>query len=282
MKILITGANGMVARAAIEHCRTIGDDVYAATRDDLDISDLGSVQKRIGEIRPNAVINCAAYTDVDGAENNQAAAYAANATGPENLAIACRENDVVFVTISTDYVFDGQNTGFYTQRDTPNPQGVYAKSKLDGEIRVRNANARAIIVRSGWIYGAGGTNFLSVMHRLLGEGKTIKAIGDSYGTPTYAGDLARRLRVMAELDLPCTFHVVNSGEGTSYSGFAKKVCEIGGFDPSLVESVSKDHLSRPAPRPESSKMACLFSERFGLTQMPEWQDALTQFLASET
>ena len=271
----------MVARSAISYCKSIGDEVVAVTRGDLDISDRESVQAAIEQAAPDAVINCAAYTNVDGAETEQEACYKANADGVENLALACKSVDAAFVTISTDYVFDGLNPGFYTQRDTPNPQGVYAKSKLEGEIRAKFAYAGSIIVRSGWIYGNGGTNFLSVMHKLLDEGKTIKAISDSYGTPTFANDLAQRLRELAELDLPGTFHIVNSGPGTSYLGFAEKVCEIGGFDPNLLEIVSKDVLQRPAPRPESSKMACLFSDRFGLAKMPDWEDALKVFLSSE-
>jgi len=116
------------------------------------------------------------------------------------------------------------------------------------------------------------------MPNLLSRGKEVKAISDSYGTPTFAGDLARRLRELAELDLPCTYHVTNSGNGTSYLGFAEMVCEISGFDKHTIEAVSKDDLSRPAPRPASSKLACLFSERLGLSIMPDWADALRQFL----
>lgn len=281
MKILITGANGMVARATAEYCRSIGDDVVALTRGDLNIANLPRVEAHLSEIQPDAVINCAAYTNVDGAETEVQASYDANATGVENLALVCKKLDSVFVTISTDYVFDGQRSDFYTQRDTPNPSGVYAKTKYYGEILARNHYARSIIVRSGWIYGDGGTNFLSVMHKLLAEGKSIKAISDSYGTPTFAGDLARRLRELAELDMPCIFHVTNSGEGTSYAGFAEKVCEIGGFDKGFLEMVSKDDLKRPAPRPASSKLACLFSERLGLEAMPNWGTALEKFLLDE-
>jgi dTDP-4-dehydrorhamnose reductase len=272
----------MVARATAEHCRAIGDEVFACTREEMDIADRRAVSEIVGRIRPDAVINCAAFTDVDGAESNEAASFAANADGVENLALACRENAAGFVTISTDYVFDGANAGFYTQRDTPNPQGVYARSKLEGEVRARNAYARSVIVRSGWIYGSGGTNFLSVMHRLLADGKKIKAISDSFGTPTYAADLAKRLRELAELDLPCLFHVTNSGPGTSYLGFAQKVCEIGGFDTGLLEVVSKTDLQRPAPRPASSKLGCVLSEPLGLKSLPVWETALAAFLERES
>jgi dTDP-4-dehydrorhamnose reductase len=282
MKVIVTGARGMVARAAAGYCRSIGDDVTALSRAELDIADSKAVNETLARIKPQAVINCAAYTDVDGAEANEAACYAANADGVENLAIACRQIDCGFVTISTDYVFDGSKSGFYTQRDTPSPQGVYAKSKLDGEIRAKNAYSRTIVVRSGWIYGSGGTNFLSIMHRLLAEGKAIKAISDSFGTPTYAADLARRLRELAQLDLPATFHVTNAGPGTSYLGFAEKVCEIGGYSRDLLEVVTKDALKRAAPRPASSKLACLFSERFGLKPLPFWETSLAGYLASES
>lgn len=278
MKILITGANGMVARATAEHCQSIGDEVFAFTHSELDIDKWEDVEKRLRNLKPDAVINCAAYTDVDGAETNHEAAYTANADGVESLAYSCRNHDAVFVTISTDYVFNGEFDGFYTQKHTPDPQGAYALSKLEGEVRARKAYARSVIVRSGWIYGSSGTNFLSVIGELLRQGKTIKAIKDSFGTPTYAGDLAMRLRQLAELDMPCVFHVANSGPGTSYLGFGEKVCEISGFDKALLYAVSKDDLPRPAPRPASSKLACIFSERFGLEPLPDWEDALARFL----
>lgn len=278
MKILITGANGMVARTAVAHCQSIGDEVLPFTRQELDIADQEQVFSVFAETKPDAVINCAAYTDVDGSETNVEACYAANAVGVENLALAAKRIDCGFVTISTDYVFDGAKSGFYTQRDTPNPPSVYGQAKLKGEIRARNAYARSIIVRSGWIYGAGGTNFLCVIPRLLAEGKPIKAISDAYGTPTFATDLVKRLREIARLDLPCIFHVTNSGAGTSYEGFARKICELKGFDTGLLESVSATTLKRPAPRPQSSKLACLFSDRLGLPPLQHWEKALEEFL----
>lgn len=269
----------MVARATIKYCESIGDEVVAVTRQELDIADKTAVFDIFKRKKIDAAINCAAYTDVDGSETNIETCYAANSTGVENLALAAKEIDCGFVTISTDFVFDGTNKDFYTQRDTPNPLGIYGKAKLDGEIKARDAYARSIIVRSGWIYGNGGTNFLSVMDKLLADGKKIKAIYDSYGTPTFANDLAKRLRELVELDLPAIYHVTNSGEGTSYAGFAEKVCELKGFDVNLLEKASADSLKRPAPRPQSSKMCCLFSEKFGLNSMPSWEDALKEFLS---
>jgi dTDP-4-dehydrorhamnose reductase len=280
MKVLITGANGMVARAAIRHCEGIGDEVLGLTRQQLDIADKAKVNELFRREKPDAVINCAAYTDVDGSETNVELCYAANAIGVENLAVASREVDARFVTISTDYVFDGTNEGFYTQQDTPNPISIYGKAKLDGEQRARAANANSIIVRSGWIYGNYGTNFLSIMHKLLADEKKIKAIYDSFGTPTFADDLAIRLRELAEKNVPNIYHVTNSGEGTSYAGFAEKVCEIKGFDKHLLEFAESNSLKRPAPRPKSSKLACLFSEKIGLSALPNWETALENFLSA--
>ena len=265
----------MVARAATEHCRQIGDDVVALTRQQLDISNRSSVLECFESHRPAAVLNCAAFTDVDGAEAKPGAARDANTIGVGDLAEAAKKFSARFVTISTDYVFDGSNSGFYTENDIPNPRGVYAVTKYEGELAAAQANENSVIVRSGWIYGHGGTNFLSVMHRLLADGKKIKAISDAYGTPTFASDLAKRLRKLAGENESGLFHVTNSGAGTSYLGFAEKVCEIGGFDKGLIESVSNSELKRPAPRPVSSKLASVR----GLPPLPDWEAALSRFLS---
>ncbi|MGI9035683.1 MAG: dTDP-4-dehydrorhamnose reductase, partial [Pyrinomonadaceae bacterium] len=265
----------------IEYCKSIGDEVLALTRQNLDIADKNSVFAIVETEKPDAILNCAAFTDVDGSETEPEKCYAANAVGVENLALAAKKIDCAFVTISTDYVFDGAKKGFYTQRDTPHPLGLYAKSKLEGETRARTAYARSIVVRSGWIFGRGGTNFLSAMPQLLAGGKPIKAISDSYGTPTFAGHLARRLREFAALDLPAVFHVANAGAGTTFSDFARKICELKNFDRSLIQEVSMRDLKRPAPRPQNSRLACLFSEKFGLSPLPRWEKALAEFLAEK-
>jgi dTDP-4-dehydrorhamnose reductase len=271
----------MVARSAIRHCRDIGDDVIELTRQELDISNRDAVFEAMTIYRPEAILNCAAYTDVDGAESDPEASRSANTLGPRYLAEAAKDVEARFVMISTDYVFDGSNTGFYLETDVANPRGVYATTKYEGELAAAEANEYSVIVRSGWIYGHGGTNFLSVMHRLLAEGKKIKAISDAYGTPTFAHDLARRLRELAEQNATGLFHVTNAGPGTSYLGFAEKVCEIGGFDRELIEPVSHKDLKRPAPRPVSSKLASMRIEKLGVIPLPDWETALGEFLASE-
>lgn len=281
MKVLITGANGMVARAAAALCCSIQDEVVALKRQELDITDRDAVFRSFENVRPEIVLNCAAYTDVDGAESNVDLCFAANALGPEYLASASREFDSVFVTVSSDYVFDGTKDGFYTQLDEPNPQSIYARSKLEGEQRAAAANPATVIVRSGWIYGEHGTNFLSVIPAFFASGRKIKAISDCYGTPTFAADLAARMRDLAARKTSGLFHAKNSGPGTSYLEFAHAVAELGGFDPELIESVTMDFLQRTAPRPVNSRLKCVRSAALGLLPQREWKLALAEFLGSQ-
>jgi len=280
LKILITGSGGLVGRALSERCHEHGDSVFAYPRQELDISDFERVDSLLQQTQPDAVINCAAWTDVDGCEADIERCEAINALGPENLARACRRIDARFLTISTDYVFDGTKEGFYTQRDDPNPLGVYAKAKLAGERQSQAAYARTIIVRSGFIFGEGGKNFLSTFLDRVRRGERPKAIDDCWGTPTYANDLALRLRELVVLDLPGIFHVVNSGEGTSYAAFGETALSLAGFEESIVETVSIRFLSRPAPRPRNSRLKCLLSPAIGLPLLPSWQDGLERFVSS--
>jgi dTDP-4-dehydrorhamnose reductase len=219
MKVLVTGAGGMLGRAVVEHCRAGGDEVFAHEHQSLDITQVESVGSAFERERPEVVINCAAWTDVDACERDPQQAHAANALGPEVLAAACRCVGAQFITISTDYVFDGTKDGFYTQRDDPRPTSVYGVAKLEGERRAQAACARTSVVRSGWIFGMGGRNFLSRVFELAESGQTLKAISDAYGTPTYAVHLAARLRELAALDLPGIYHIVNSGTGASFEEF---------------------------------------------------------------
>ncbi|MEJ7708839.1 MAG: dTDP-4-dehydrorhamnose reductase [Pyrinomonadaceae bacterium] len=280
MRVLITGAGGMVGRAAVIHCEGQGDRVFAYQREQLNISDNEAVAAAFDESRPDAVINCAAWTDVDGCEGDTERAYNVNARGPEVLATQSRRVGSSFVTISTDYVFDGTKSGFYTQRDDQNPQSVYGRAKLDGERRAAAVSARTAIVRTGWVFGSGGKNFLSLVVDLARRGQHSKAIIDAYGTPTYAPHLAARLRDLAELDLPGTYHVANSGEGVSYEEFARTALKAAQLSHVELEPVRHDSLSRPAPRPVNSRLRCLLSEAVGLSPLPEWQEALREFVAA--
>jgi dTDP-4-dehydrorhamnose reductase len=268
----------MVGGALTDYCRSNGDRVFPHHHQSLDISDPDRVMDQLRQDRPDAVVNCAAWTDVDGCELDRDHAFAVNALGPENLALASRELNARFVTISTDYVFDGEKDGFYTQRDQPDPQSVYGLSKLEGERRAQLAYARTIIVRTGFIFGPGGSNFLSTIIERARRGEKLKAIADAFGTPTYSRDLALRLRELAQLDLPGIFHVVNGGEGASFEGFARAALDLGGYSSTNLESVATSSLKRPAPRPRNSRLRCLLSEAIGLTPLPFWKKSLTDYV----
>ena len=278
MKVLVTGAGGLVGRSVTNHCTAQQQEVFAFDHKNLDIADLESVRSAMSDVRPDVVINCAAWTDVDGCETDRERALTANARGPEVLASTCREVDALLITISTDYVFDGRKDGFYTQEDQPNPISVYGESKLEGEERARREHARTIIVRSGYIFGAGGRNFLSTFLARARAADTVKAISDMVGTPTYAPDLAQQLYQLAQVNRPGTYHVVNAGDGVSFEGFARTALEIARLDRNLVQSTTLAELKRPAPRPQNSRLRCLISAEAGLDPMPSWQVALRRFI----
>jgi dTDP-4-dehydrorhamnose reductase len=280
LKVIVTGAGGLVGRAVVSHCTSQGERVIALDHGGLDIADESKVDAAFDRERPDLVINCGAWTDVDGCELDPERAQNINARGPELLALACRRAGALLVTISTDYVFDGEKDGFYTQRDQPNPQSVYAVSKLDGERRAQHVWARTIIVRSGYIFGAGGKNFLSSILERARRGERLLAINDMFGTPTYAPDLARQLHRLTQLDLPGTYHIVHAGEGCTFEGFARSALAIANLDFGLLEGVSMDTLDRPAPRPRNSRLQCLLSEAIGLDPLPSWEDGLRDFASA--
>lgn len=282
MKVAVTGAAGLLGRAVAKHCAARGDEVNALDHRALDIADAAAVKRQLGDLKPEVVFNCAAWTDVDGCESDPNRAESANALGPQLLASTCRDIDALLITVSTDYVFAGTKEGFYTQRDHPNPISMYGRFKLEGERRAQTAYARTIVIRSGYIFGDGGTNFLSTVLERARRGERLKAIADMTGTPTYAADLAGRLRELAELDLPGTYHVVNAGEGVSFETFARTALEIGGVDPARLTSTTLAELNRPAPRPRNSPLKCLLSEAIGLAPLPDWREALRHFISLQS
>src|SRR5262245_50648454 len=219
----------MLGRAVCEHFQAAGDEVIALDHRALDIGDYESVHATLRSHDFQTVVNCAAWTDVDGCELDKQRAFAANAQGPENLAKVSKEIGATLITISTDYVFDGTKEGFYTQRDHPNPVSVYGQAKLEGERRAQAAGANTIIVRSGFIFDLGGTNFLSKIVDRARRGEQLKAIGDAWGTPTYAPDLAKRLRELAILDVPGIFHATNTGDGATYLEFTRSALSLAGY-----------------------------------------------------
>jgi len=270
----------MVARALAAYSSDRGDHVVALDHQALDISSVFQVSDAFKREKPDVVFNCAAWTDVDACEFDHNRASAVNAAGPELLADACRKTNALLITISTDYVFDGLKDGFYTQRDQPNPQSVYARTKLEGERRAQNAWARTIVVRTGYIFGSGGTNFLSTIIPRARKGERLKAIDDMFGTPTHTPDLVQRLYKLAQLDLPGVYHATNDGEGATFAQFARAAFEETGMDPSLLTFISMDSLQRPAQRPRNSRLKCILSPAIGLGPLPDWREALRKFANS--
>ena len=280
MKVLITGAGGMVGGLLAGHCRALGDEVEAFDHAGLDITDERAARDAFSNLRPDAAVNCAAWTDVDGCELDPQRAFLVNSQGVETLATAARLAGASFVNVSTDYVFDGRKEGhFYTQRDDPHPASAYGAAKLEGERRAQAASARTSVVRTGWVFGQGGKNFLATVVERARRGEALRAISDSYGTPTYAPDLAARLRELAEFDLPGVYHVVNAGAGTSFEGFARAAVEASGATGAEIEGIKMDSLLRPAPRPRNSRLRCLLSEAVGLSPLRDWRAALDEFAA---
>src|SRR5258706_10292343 len=271
----------MVGRAVVAHCQARGESVAAYDHQTLDIADESNLNKIFRRVRTRVLINCRAWSDVDGWELDAERARTVNARGPELLAIACRRVGAQLITISTDYVFEGEKDGFYPQGDQPNPRSVYASAKLEGERRAQAAWANTIVVRSGYIFGAGGTNFLSTIIARARRGEGLKAIRDSFGTPTYAPHLARQLYGLAQIDIPGIYHVVNAGEGTSFEGFARYALGVAGLSENGLDTVSLSDLRRPAPRPRNSRLRCVLSKAVGLETLPSWQEAISEFVAAD-
>ena len=278
-KVLVTGADGMAGRAVVAHCRRQGDEVMGYNRQTLDITNNNAVASAFRQTSPEIVINCAAWTDVDGCQSDPDRAFDVNARAVERLAVNSRQCGASFVTISTDYVFDGEKDGFYTQRDDPNPISVYGDSKLQGERRAQNAYARTIVARTSWVFGMGGRNFLSTVIDRVQRGERITVITDAYGTPTYGDDLAERLRLLAGLDIPGVYHVVNQGLGATYEEFTLAALAQVGRTELNVERTTMADLNRPALRPRNSRLRCAISEALGLPPLPDWKLALGVFSA---
>jgi len=267
----------MVGRAVVRCCTDRGEQVAAMDHATFDISNEEAIRSAFERERPDVLINCAAWTDVDGCQLDPERAQLTNAIGPSLLAEACRKYGALLITISTDYVFDGEKEGFYTQRDQPNPQSVYGATKLEGERRAQNACARTMVVRSGYIFGHGGTNFLSTFLPRLRRGEPLRAIGDMFGTPTYAEDLAKRLYELAALDLPGIYHVTNSGEGVSFFEFVRATADQSGLASTAITAISCSSLGLLAPRPRNSRLRCLLSKAVGLAPLRDWSEALADF-----
>ncbi|WP_205876733.1 dTDP-4-dehydrorhamnose reductase [Mycobacterium camsae] len=283
-RLIITGAGGQLGTLVAAQATREGRDVLARTSSDWDITDAAAAEQiiRAGDV----VVNCAAYTDVDGAETDQARAYAVNATGPENLARTCARAGARLVHVSTDYVFNGvfpdARPRPYEPDDPTGPQGVYAASKLAGEKAVLAGLPEAVIVRTAWVYtgGADRNDFVAVMQRLAAKDGPIKVVDDQTGSPTYAADLAAALLELA--DSPVRGQVLHAANEGVVSRFeqARAVFEENGADPRRVQPCTSDEFPRPAARPSYSALSGRSWAAAGLTPLRPWRPALKAALTA--
>ena len=276
MKVLITGAKGMLGQDMVAEFQRRDYEVHAADHKALDITDIHAVRKVIEALRPDVVVNCAAYTNVDKAESEPEVAMRVNGLGPRNLALACEATGAVLLHISTDYVFDGQKDGPYEIWDTPNPINVYGKSKLWGENYVRSLMHRYFIVRTSWLFGKGGRNFVTTMLELAKRGEPIRVVNDQRGCPTYTVDLARACAELVESGCFGIYHVTNQGATTWYE-FAREIFMQSGLNV-RVEPIVTVQFSRPASRPQNSELGSYpLLETVGYI-LPAWQAAIQDYV----
>lgn len=283
MRILLTGANGQLGRELQSQCENLRFELIAAGLPQLDIGSADNVDDIISQYRPSLVINAAAYTQVDQAELETDLACRVNTEGPANLAEACRSVGIALIHLSTDYVFDGKKNMPYLESDPVSPLSVYARTKADGEDRVRSLLKEHIILRTSWLYSVFGHNFVKTMLRLGREGQLIRVVSDQWGSPTSAADLATTILKIAEVLASSaavswgTYHYCGKGV-TSWYEFAKEIFHFADyyhlFSKPDIEAVSTDQYPTPAKRPQFSALDCRrIHKNFGIDTQP-WRESL--------
>jgi dTDP-4-dehydrorhamnose reductase len=284
VRLLVAGAAGMLGLDVLRAGARAGHELMGLARPELDIADGAAVAEAFARVRPDAALNCAAWTDVDGAETHREQARAVNADGAGNLARAAAATGVPLVHVSTDYVFDGvaplDSAGrprAYVESDPTGPRSVYGETKLAGEQRVLAASPRHMVVRSSWLFGAGGGNFAETMLRLAGERDAVRVVTDQVGCPTWTGHLAPALLGLIERGITGLVHLAGAGH-ISWNGFAGEIFRQAEVD-CRAEEATTEQMARPAPRPAWS---ALESERDDVLPLPPWQDGLAGYLAART
>lgn len=278
MKILITGANGMLAKAVRNELKD--EELILTDVAELDITDIDAVRKFVNDVQPQYIINCAAYTAVDKAEEQLELARKVNALGPKNLAIVANEEDATLIHISTDYVFGGEKKTEedYTEEEQKHPDTVYGITKLEGEQAIKDSCFKYYIFRTAWLYGD-GNNFVRTMLNLGKEKDELNVVADQHGSPTYAVDLASIIHQAIQKNIPYgIYHTTNLGYTTWYD-FTKKIFEIAGID-CKVNPVTSEEFVRPAKRPKNSKLSKEKLLSTGI-QVPTYEDALKRYLKEE-
>ena len=274
MRVLVTGAAGMLGRDVREAFATRGHEAIGLTHEELDITDGPRVDAALDDLRPDAVVNCAAWTDVDAAETRERDAMAVNDTGAGLLAVAAGTVGAKIVYPSSDYVFDGSKGAPYVESDDAHPISAYGRSKLAGETAVAVANSQHLIVRTSWLFGTGGPNFIETMLRVGSEQPEVLVVSDQVGTPTYTRHLAGAIVLLTESDDHGLHHVAGAGS-CSWFEYAQEIFDQAGLG-TRVMAARTAMLDRPAPRPAYSVLASELAEPVVL---PQWRAGLAEYMA---
>ncbi|MEH7287459.1 dTDP-4-dehydrorhamnose reductase [Priestia megaterium] len=275
-KILITGANGQLGKELVELLSAKGFDVYGCSRDDMDITDSEQVQGVIDRINPEVILHCAAHTKVDMAESEPEKVYSINAYGTRNVAVAAEKIGAKLVYVSTDYVFDGSGTEPYLEFSPTSPLGVYGKSKLAGEEFVKHLHSRFFIVRTSWVYGKHGNNFVKTMLKLGVEKDELTVVADQIGCPTYTLDLAQAILEMIATEKYGIYHFSNNGSCSWYE-FAQAIFEGAGIEVKVNPCTTAD-FPRPAQRPSYSVFSHMSLRLNNFKEPRHWKKALMHYL----
>ena len=273
MRVAIAGAGGMLGQDLVEACVGRGQEVFALSRAALDVTDEVACEDVMAHLHPDAVLNCAAWTDVDGAEADEAGAMAVNEIGAGNVAAAAGRHGARVAYVSSDYVFDGSKRTPYVESDLPAPLSAYGRSKAAGETATAFANDRHMVVRSSWLFGTRGSNFVETMLRLAREQPEVVVVSDQVGAPTYTRHLAAALAELIETDQYGIHHVAAAGQ-CSWFDYAQEIFDIEDIECRVMAGTT-ELLGRPASRPAYSVLG---SERHGAPVLPEWRDGLRQYL----
>ena len=280
MKLLITGAGGMLGKALAPCLAQRGHKTEALAREDLDVTNFAQVQETIKSVAPDLVLHCAAYTKVDQAEAEAGLAYLINGFGSENLAVAACDQNVPVLYVSSDYVFDGENNKPYTTWDQTGPISVYGKSKLAGEVAIQRHLKQFYILRTSWLYGPHGKNFFDTIHGMAEQGKPLRVVSDQFGTPTCTLSLSEIIADLIETERWGIYHATDAGV-TNWFDFAREIVKDvknpQGM-PTEVAPIGTQDMPRPATRPKYSVLdKTTLIQTIG-RELPSWQESLDRYL----
>ncbi|MBD3219849.1 dTDP-4-dehydrorhamnose reductase [bacterium] len=279
MRVLVTGAEGQLGRSLVARLGDAGHQPVGIDLADGDLADPGVAARLLAELGPDQVVHAAAYTAVDRAESERDLAERGNAVATARLAEACDAAGCALTAISTDYVFDGEQSAGYREDATRRPVNWYGETKAHAEEAVlAMVSARSRVVRTSWLFGHGPANFVRTMRRLLAERDRLRVVDDQHGSPTYGPDLARLVVDLLGTDAGGVFHGTNRGV-TTWCGFAREIARLSGHDPARIEPCTSEEYPTPAARPRWSVLLETRLDALGIAPAPGWQDGLARYLA---